>query len=101
MVSGLRPYGPDLIGGFFNGFGGATAGYYDANGHYVRISVQGSSNSLPHLLPVPEGTPGPITGGYRTGLTARCPGAAEEAAPDGSNPWVPDESLCDPKQNHR
>jgi hypothetical protein len=35
--------------------------------------------------------------GYRTGVDARCPGAAVEPAPDGSNPWIPDPSLCDPK----
>ena len=37
--------------------------------------------------------------GVRTGLTARCPGAAVEPAPDGSNPWVADPNLCDPEHN--
>ncbi len=39
--------------------------------------------------------------GYRTGLVARCPGAAAEPAPDGSNPWVPDPTLCDPAHSRR
>jgi phospholipid/cholesterol/gamma-HCH transport system substrate-binding protein len=94
IVAGLRAYGPDFIGGLFNGFGGAAGGYYDANGHFIRISLQGAPSSLPGLLPTP-GFSFP-SNGYRTGLTARCPGAAEEPNPDGSNPWVPDASLCDP-----
>jgi ABC-type transporter Mla subunit MlaD len=94
IVAGLRAYGPDFIGGLFNGFGGATGGYYDANGHYLRISLEGAPSSLPGLLPTPEySLPG---NGYRTGITKRCPGAAEEPAPDGSNPWVAEEGLCDP-----
>ena len=36
-------------------------------------------------------------GGLRTGLTARCPGAAEEPTPDGSNPWVPDTIALRPE----
>lgn len=30
--------------------------------------------------------------------TRRCPGGNIPTAPDGSNPWVPDPSLCDPDQ---
>lgn len=94
VVSGLRAYGPDFISGLFNGFGGATGGYYDANGHYLRIQLQGAPSSLPGLLPTPDFSfP---SNGYRTGLTARCPGAASEPAPDGSNPWVAEPGLCDP-----
>jgi phospholipid/cholesterol/gamma-HCH transport system substrate-binding protein len=94
IVAGLRAYGPDFIGGLFNGFGGAAGGYYDANGHFIRISLQGAPSSLPGLLPTPDFSfP---TNAYRTGITARCPGAAEEPNPDGSNPWIPDVSLCDP-----
>lgn len=97
IVAGLRAYGPDFIGGLFNGFGGAAGGYYDANGHFIRISLQGAPSSLPGLLPTPDfSLP---SNGYRTGLTARCPGAAEEPVEDGSNPWIPDPSLCDPAHN--
>ena len=98
IVAGLRTYGPDFIGGLFNGFGGAAGGTYDANGHYVRISLQGAPSSLPGLLPTPDFSfP---SNGYRTGVTARCPGAAEEPNPDGSNPWAPDPSLCDRADDH-
>jgi phospholipid/cholesterol/gamma-HCH transport system substrate-binding protein len=101
IVRGLRAYTPDVIGGFFSGFGGTTAGYYDANGHYLRISLQGSASSLPGILPkFPDGSI-PVFSGLRTGITARCPGGAEEAAPDGSNPWQPPDlpSVCDPKDD--
>jgi phospholipid/cholesterol/gamma-HCH transport system substrate-binding protein len=77
------------VAGLFNGFGGATGGYYDANGQYTRISFQSSAYSLESigsLLPVPASTPG-LTG-YQSGVTARCPGSAAQPAPDHSNPWV-------------
>jgi phospholipid/cholesterol/gamma-HCH transport system substrate-binding protein len=96
IVAGLRVYAPDFIGGLFNGFGGSTAGYYDANGHFIRITLQGSRDSFAGTL-IPS-LPGSGFDGLRTGLMARCPGAAEEPAPDKSNPWIPDTSLCDPKQ---
>jgi phospholipid/cholesterol/gamma-HCH transport system substrate-binding protein len=99
IVAGLRAYGPDVTGGFFNGFGGASGAAYDANGHYLRISFEGAPSSFPGLLSPVPGASFP-TGGYRTGLVARCPGGAEEPAPDGSNPWIPDASLCDPKDDH-
>jgi phospholipid/cholesterol/gamma-HCH transport system substrate-binding protein len=89
VVDELRPYTPDAVGGLFNGFGGTTAGYYDANGRYTRISFQSSAYSLQgiaSLIPVPQNQPG-LTG-YRKGLTHRCPGAATQPAPDKSNPWV-------------
>src|SRR4051794_14137598 len=38
LVQTLRTYGPDLIGGQVEGYGGAGGIYYDANGHYMRIS---------------------------------------------------------------
>lgn len=94
VITGLRPYAPDFVAGLFNGFGGDAGGSYDANGHYIRISLQGAPSSLPGLLPTPDFSfP---SDGYRTGVTARCPGAAEEPAFDGSNPWVAVEGLCDP-----
>jgi phospholipid/cholesterol/gamma-HCH transport system substrate-binding protein len=97
IVAGLRTYSPDFIAGLFNGFGGSAGGYYDANGHFLRISLEGAPSSLPGVLPTPSFSfP---SNGYRTGIDARCPGAAEEPVPDGSNPWVPDASLCDPADN--
>jgi phospholipid/cholesterol/gamma-HCH transport system substrate-binding protein len=97
MISGLRPYTPELVSGFFSGFGGSTAHSYDANGHYARIFLESSPGSLNGLLPNP---PGDSFAGYRTRLDARCPGAAEEPHPDGSNPWAEGAgSTCDPGHN--
>ncbi len=99
VLAGLRPYAPDLVAGLFNGFGGVTSGFYDANGHYARIASEfgaASASGLGSLIPTP---PAGDLAGLRTGLTARCPGSAAEPAADGSNPWVDDPSLCDPKHS--
>ena len=103
MVSGLRPYTPELVSGFFSGFGGSTAGFYDANGHYARVHLEVGPGSANGLVERPSGD---RLGGYRTGLEARCPGAAEEPAPDGSNPWADGANAggrdgCDPGDDPR
>ncbi|MTD44391.1 MCE family protein [Conexibacter sp. W3-3-2] len=94
IFTGLRPYTPDLVLGLFNGLGGQAATSYDANGHFARIGFATGGPTLTGLL-----SPGPGMGapGVRSGVTARCPGAAADAAPDGSSPYVPDESICDPR----
>jgi len=95
IATGLRPYAPDIIGGLFNGFTGTTGGYYDANGHYARIQLLTGTEAL-------SGTAGSLTGGQlQTGLTARCPGAAVEAADDGSNPFPEDPAICDSSQDKK
>jgi phospholipid/cholesterol/gamma-HCH transport system substrate-binding protein len=95
VVREVRPYTPDVIGGLVNGFGGTTAGYYDANGHYARIAFEGSPYSLANgasAVPVPPSRSG-LTG-YRKGVTARCPGAAAQPAPDESNPLKTADTNC-------
>jgi len=95
IVAGLRPYVPDVVAGLLNGFGGTTTGYYDANGHYARISFQGSPFSLSQagsLIPVPPAD-GSLSA-YRRNVFARCPGAGAQPAPDGSNPFTPPEAPC-------
>ena len=100
-----RPYVPDLIGGFVNGFGGTAGGYYDANGHYARISAQASVYSQTgggSLIPLPEGQRG-LTG-YRKNLDKRCPGASTQPLADGSNPFRDgrgDEFPCDIEDSSR
>jgi phospholipid/cholesterol/gamma-HCH transport system substrate-binding protein len=90
IVREARPYVPDLIGGLFNGFGGTTSGYYDANGHYTRISFQGSVATTPNILsPVLKPLSQQGLAGFREGVTKRCPGAATQSAPDKSNPFLP------------
>jgi phospholipid/cholesterol/gamma-HCH transport system substrate-binding protein len=102
VLNEVRPYAPDLVGGLANGFGGTTSGSYDANGRYTRISFQGSPYSLESfgsLLPSAPALPG-LTG-YRKNVTRRCPGAAAQPAPDGSNPWLIGEPLCSPGDSPR
>lgn len=105
VVRDARPYTPELFGGLVNGFGGTTAGYYDANGHYARISVQSSVYSLNDegtLVPVPEAPDG--LAGYRKRVIERCPGAATQPAPDRSNPFRDgrgDDFPCDLEDSPR
>jgi hypothetical protein len=91
ILTGLRPYAPDVTAGFFNGVGG-QASLYDANGHYLRagIVLQGGASSLSGLL----NTLGagslklPVLDGVRDKLTAACPGGGTAPPPDGSAPWT-------------
>ena len=103
VVRALRAYGPDLIGGQVEGYGGSGSIYYDANGHYTRISFQGGGYTLTPagvLVLQPPGAGG--LNGYRTGVKARCPGAATQPAPDKSNPWHPGGGFpCNPADDPR
>ncbi len=83
-----RAYTPDL----FNGFAklGQVAGYYDGNGHYVRVSL-----SAQNLFAYEGGALKPITKaqqynafGSSAGVRRPCPGGATQPAPDGSNPFA-------------
>ena len=92
------PYAPDLQG-FVRTFG-TSAGYYDANGQYARISAVfnnfklGAGNTLTPTNPQ-EGVQGLHTRELR-----RCPGAGATPSPaDGSAPFVDEGKLgCDPTQ---
>jgi phospholipid/cholesterol/gamma-HCH transport system substrate-binding protein len=98
IFAGLRPYAPDIVQGLFNGIGGSAGASYDANGHYARIGVTVGTqigNGLAASLGIPS-TPGLAE--YRNDVTDRCPGAAEQPAPDLSNPFVVG-GLCSPKDN--
>jgi phospholipid/cholesterol/gamma-HCH transport system substrate-binding protein len=101
MMAEARPYTPDLISGLFNGFGGTTTQFYDANGHYARISFQAntySANDEGSILPLPDG-PGQLAD-YRRNLMRRCPGAATQPLPDRSNPFLDGRAdfPCAPEQ---
>jgi phospholipid/cholesterol/gamma-HCH transport system substrate-binding protein len=99
IVSAARAYAPDVVAGLFNGFGGTTGGYYDANGHYVRISLQGNQYTLSNAASLvtlpPQDNPLQLV---RKGLYGRCPGAATQSAPDKSNPWTT-EAPCKPEDS--
>lgn len=100
IIAATRAYTPDLVGGVINGFGGLAAGYYDANGHYARLSANASfvgASGLASLLPGPPNG----TAGLRTRIFHRCPGAATQAAADKSNVYSPPEAQCDPKDDPR
>jgi phospholipid/cholesterol/gamma-HCH transport system substrate-binding protein len=91
------PYSPDLQG-FLRVFGQTTA-YYDANGHYARVSglfpdfELGSENTLK------PANPAQVVAGLKTGQLRRCPGAGTQPAADGSSPFTDNGQLgCDPTQ---
>jgi phospholipid/cholesterol/gamma-HCH transport system substrate-binding protein len=91
------PYSPDLQG-LFRDFG-LDNGYYDANGHYSRVSPAFESfklNSSNELKPV---TPQQGLEGLKTGQLRRCPGSATQPASDGSSPFTDEGKLsCDPTE---
>ena len=91
------PYAPDLAG-TLRTFGQA-ASYYDANGHYARLSPVlpdfklGANNTLTPT------TPQGALEGLKTGQLRRCPGGATQPAKDGSSPFIDGELLsCDPSE---
>ncbi len=78
---------------------GQAASYYDANGHYARITpvlpdfTLGANNTL-----TPTTAQGALAA-LKAGQLRRCPGGATQPAADGSSPFVDGELLsCDPTQ---
>src|SRR5262249_8586195 len=93
----LGPYSPDLAG-TARTFG-QTASYYDANGHFARVSPVvpafklGANNNLTPTSLL-EGL-----NGLKSGQLRRCPGAATQPAADGSSPFVDNGLLtCTPQE---
>jgi phospholipid/cholesterol/gamma-HCH transport system substrate-binding protein len=97
VVDYLRPFAPDFTG-WLTKFGQGAANY-DANGHYARIQPLFNAFSL---TTNPAGaflTAAPTSqrlAGLQTGKQQRCPGAATQPAPDGSNPYREPQTTCDP-----
>jgi phospholipid/cholesterol/gamma-HCH transport system substrate-binding protein len=84
----LRAYTPDI----FNGFAklGQVTGYYDADGHYARISFSNLNifnYSGGELQPITPSRQFETLGSAET-VKRRCPGGATQPAADGSNPFV-------------
>jgi phospholipid/cholesterol/gamma-HCH transport system substrate-binding protein len=83
-----RAYTPDI----FNGFAklGQITGYYDADGHYARISFSNLNifnYNGGELEPIPPSRQFETLGSAET-VKRRCPGGATQPASDGSNPFV-------------
>jgi phospholipid/cholesterol/gamma-HCH transport system substrate-binding protein len=98
MTAFFGPYAPELQGAV-RAFGQTTA-YYDANGHYARISpvtpsfTLGANNNL-----TPASSPQQVLQALQTGQLRRCPGAATQPSADGSAPFTNNGQLgCDPTE---
>src|SRR4051794_8977748 len=95
----VRPYTPDLLG-WFDDFG--HTGVFDANGGAARSMLNGNAFTLINgtLAPVPPDLRDQaLKQVANLGQTDRCPGAAEHAGADGSNPWRPSPDFpCDPTE---
>jgi len=102
VISFIRPYATDFAS-FISEFGGVF-GYYDADGHYLRVQAQfdafsfsenGGNGQLNALTPAQRKDVISNRGSER-----RCPGGATQPAADNSNPFTDDGKLgaadCDP-----
>jgi phospholipid/cholesterol/gamma-HCH transport system substrate-binding protein len=91
------PYSPDLAG-TLRTFGQAGA-YYDADGHYARVSPVLPDFKLGEKEKLTPTSPQAALENLKSGQLRRCPGAATQPAGDGSSPFVDGELLsCDPSQ---
>jgi phospholipid/cholesterol/gamma-HCH transport system substrate-binding protein len=93
VITYARGYTPDLVG-WLTKFGQAAA-YYDANGHYARVTPVLSPTTFDRdnnrLVGV---SPADHLNGFERGTRPTCPGGATQPAPDGSSPWP--FQGCDP-----
>jgi len=91
------PYAPDLSG-TLRTFGQSGA-YYDADGHYARVTPilpdfkLGSNNELTPT------SPSQALEGLKSGQLRRCPGGATQPSADKSSPFTAGGALtCEPSQ---
>jgi phospholipid/cholesterol/gamma-HCH transport system substrate-binding protein len=100
VISYIRPYAPDFTGWIMRF--AEVASPYDANGHYARVEpvfnafqyTRNSNGSFLTAIPTSD-----RLNGLQTKKGSRCPGAATQPAPDGSNPFLDMGQLtpgCDP-----
>jgi phospholipid/cholesterol/gamma-HCH transport system substrate-binding protein len=91
------PYSPDLEG-TLRSFG-QTAAYYDANGHYARLSPAFPDFALGEKNTLKPASVSEAIANLKSGQLRRCPGAATQPASDGSSPFTDNGQLgCDPSQ---
>ena len=101
IVTAARYYGSDLLLGVFQGLAGVATANYDRWGHYARLEFTqpyqtSLGGPLSNLLSKPLL---PSLFNLRERLLRRCPGGNSPPAPDGSNPWVPNSSICTPSED--
>ncbi len=96
MLDFLRPYSPE-ISSWLAHFG-QVASNYDANGHYVRVQPavgRFTDAAIPGDFLTPLSAGDAMSEYPKTG-TDRCPGSGQQAASDGSNPFIDDGIDCNP-----
>ena len=97
VTSFFGPYAPDLVG-TLRTFGASTA-YYDAAGHYLRLTSVVPDFKLGTNGNLTPANSAEVLANLKTGQLRRCPGAATLPASDGSSPFVDSELLsCDPSE---
>jgi phospholipid/cholesterol/gamma-HCH transport system substrate-binding protein len=101
IVRAVRFYGVDLLLGVFLGLAGTAPANYDRWGHYARIEFTEPYQTFlgGPLSSVLATSLDPDLFNLRSRLLRRCPGGNTPPAPDGSNPWIPDSSICTPSQD--
>ena len=98
-----RPYTPDLIGWFddFSTSGPEADALGGSSRFQVIFNVFNLSSGIPTLIPLADRFESTAQLA-RTGQFKRCPGGAEEAAPDNSNVWsAADQAKLDCKEEDR
>jgi phospholipid/cholesterol/gamma-HCH transport system substrate-binding protein len=83
QLDALREYTPDVVAALSNI--GQASGYYDANGHYVRVQPTFFAFGLDSSGQLTVRPPSERYQGLQV-VHARCPGAAVQPSPDGSAP---------------
>jgi phospholipid/cholesterol/gamma-HCH transport system substrate-binding protein len=90
------PYSPDLAS-TLRTFG-QSGSYYDANGHYARITPLLPSFTLGEGNNLKPASPQQALENLKSGQLRRCPGGATQPAADKSSPFASEMLTCDPLQ---
>jgi len=83
QLDNLREYTPDVVAALSDV--GQASGYYDANGHYVRVQPTFFAFGTDGSNQLTARPPADRYQGLQT-VKSRCPGGAVQPSPDGSSP---------------